>query len=377
MSLRSSGSLVLTALSLGACHAPVYETLGDPATTSTGTTDAPTPTTASPTSSSTGAPDVATTADTTTSSTTATTTTSSTSTTADDTTTTATTTPADPADCGNAEIDPGETCDDGYLNNSDANACTLACQLNVCGDGLVHAGEEACDHGEDNNDTLYNGCTTACENGPTCNDGIRQDPEECDAGPANGTSESPPNGVPCSTGCRFSAKVTFLSSQAYAGGEIGGVEGAHLKCQALALQAGYDNATNFKAWISDAQWSPALGFTKSDIPYVLPDGTRIADDWPDLIQNGPGNGIIRTETGMTQLDTWSWTGTAPSGIVLDSTQTCKSWTSSLALDKSRVGRTGVDPDIPAEWMPWYDERQWSSAASLSCEYKNRLYCVEQ
>jgi hypothetical protein len=52
----------------------------------------------------------------------------------------------------------------------------------------------------------------------------------------------------------------FLSSIAYKGGEIGGVEGAHTKCKILAEKAGYDNSANFMAWLSDAVHSPADDF---------------------------------------------------------------------------------------------------------------------
>jgi fibro-slime domain-containing protein len=52
----------------------------------------------------------------------------------------------------------------------------------VCGDGTQTPGE-ACDDGEDNDDSAYGGCTNLCKRGPRCGDGKLQKPQEaCDDG---------------------------------------------------------------------------------------------------------------------------------------------------------------------------------------------------
>jgi fibro-slime domain-containing protein len=52
----------------------------------------------------------------------------------------------------------------------------------VCGDGTQTPGE-ACDDGEDNDDSAYGGCTQLCKRGPRCGDGKLQKAEEaCDDG---------------------------------------------------------------------------------------------------------------------------------------------------------------------------------------------------
>ncbi|MEZ4384232.1 MAG: hypothetical protein R3A79_23060 [Nannocystaceae bacterium] len=61
--------------------------------------------------------------------------------------------------CGDGVVDDGEDCDDGP-NNADDAACTASCAAATCGDGLVHAGVEACDDGDDDGD---NYCDNACE----------------------------------------------------------------------------------------------------------------------------------------------------------------------------------------------------------------------
>jgi len=274
--------------------------------------------------------------------------------------------------CGNGVLDPGETCDDGYAGNSNVDGkCTLACQLAVCGDGLVWQGHEDCDLGPNNNDDLYGGCTTQCQAGPACNDGQIQGPEECDNGSDNGTGKTPDGGVSCDSGCRFEAKLIFVSSENYAGGKIGGAGGAHAKCQSLAGAAGFDNHTGFKAFISDANFNPAAHFVHSTVPYVLPNGTRVADDWDDLILEGPNPGITLTETNESLPAHRVWSGTYPDGTKFPDLA-CANWTSmqpnpdpSSPDNKARTGRTLADAQA------------WVSDDSLGCDVSYRLYCVEQ
>jgi len=284
--------------------------------------------------------------------------------------------------CGNAQLDPGEECDPGYPELSNSGACTLECKAAKCGDNLVWAGKEACDNGPGNNDELYGGCTSKCQLGPRCGDGKLQAPEECDLGAGNGSGEIPSNGVACDHGCRFEARLAFISSLSYKGGDLGGVEGAHIKCQNLAKQAKFDNAAKFMAWISDAQHSPFQDFAHGPetvgLPYVRPDGVRVADDWNALVLHGPSEGILVTETGAVLFDEWVWTGTAPSGKVLDPTAHCQSWTSSSLADKSRVGNSGLDKEqLPQAWAQWVAERQWTNLTTQTCDNTFRLYCVEQ
>jgi cysteine-rich repeat protein len=64
----------------------------------------------------------------------------------------------DPAECGNGAVEIGEACDDG--NDVADDECTNACELPVCGDGIMQAGNgEACDDG---NLESGDGCTASC-----------------------------------------------------------------------------------------------------------------------------------------------------------------------------------------------------------------------
>lgn len=273
-------------------------------------------------------------------------------------------------DCGNGMQDPGETCDEGYINNKNDGACTMACQTAKCGDGLVWAGHETCDHGDDNNNTTYNGCTDACELGPHCGDGVIQvEEEECDAGENNGNGESSPDGVPCEPECKFYAKVVFVTSTTYTGKEVDGVTGAHLLCRERAEAAGLDNHVNFKAFISAAGFIPADAeqFSHADIPYVRVDGIRIADNWEDLVQEGPAHGILIAENGKSYAEWYVWTGTDSEGKMYIPEQTCAGWGSDSPLAKGRMGRTSVAAD----------KVKWTSDTNGECDFSAKLYCFEQ
>lgn len=122
-------------------------------------------------SSSSGAPDVPTSSSDT----------GDTSTGPDETTTPVPTT-TDAAVCGDGVVAGDEQCDDGPGNADDA-ACLTSCRANVCGDGLVLAGAEACDDGNDDDRDGCVACAVA-----TCGDGhVQTGVEVCDAGTNDGS----------------------------------------------------------------------------------------------------------------------------------------------------------------------------------------------
>ncbi|MDC0722706.1 fibrinogen-like YCDxxxxGGGW domain-containing protein [Nannocystis bainbridge] len=91
------------------------------------------------------------------------------------------TTDAGPDPCGNGKIDPPELCDQGEANADDAE-CTSACRWNVCGDGLIKAGDELCDDGKHKNGK-YGQCGRYCDDwAPRCGDSMVQadEGETCD-----------------------------------------------------------------------------------------------------------------------------------------------------------------------------------------------------
>lgn len=55
-------------------------------------------------------------------------------------------------------------------------------------------------------------------------------------------------------------------------------------CQQIAIEADLPLAerNKYDVWLSNEYNGPATRFERSDVPYVLPSGMRVADDWDDL-----------------------------------------------------------------------------------------------
>ena len=275
--------------------------------------------------------------------------------------------------CGDGEVGPEEECDLGGDNN-DEGACTVDCKNAVCGDGKVHADMEACDLGRDNGDA-YGGCG-GCQWNALCGDGVLDPVEQCDAGVKNGSGESPENSAPCTVGCRWDARVVFMSSELY-DGDFGGLDGADLRCRNLAKAAGISAWPGFRAWLSNADQGPLERFTLVPAkPYVLPTGERIADSLGDLVLNGPRDGIRVDELGKPVLPSLVWTNTGVAGEPHSGLDHCQHWDSAAPELKARVGRSH-EAKLPVDvWQTWSDERRWSSYTLQKCHLVARLYCFE-
>ncbi len=81
--------------------------------------------------------------------------------------------------CGNGIMEAGEACDDGNASNTDA--CVQGCVMASCGDGFVRAGIETCDDGNaSNDDACPSGVGGTCQDA-FCGDGFTQaGVEDCD-----------------------------------------------------------------------------------------------------------------------------------------------------------------------------------------------------
>jgi cysteine-rich repeat protein len=77
------------------------------------------------------------------------------------------------AACGNATIEQGEACDDGNTDNADA--CTNACEVARCGDGVTRvdlsANNDAAEQCDDGNEVDRDACRTSCRLA-VCGDGV-------------------------------------------------------------------------------------------------------------------------------------------------------------------------------------------------------------
>ncbi len=224
---------------------------------------------------------------------------------------------SEPADCGDGQVQVGEQCDDGNDENSDE--CTNACLLPMCGDGFVGPNEE-CDDGNQKDD----GCNTACARD----------------------------------------RVVFVSSEAYFG-DLSGIDGAINRCRERALEAGFENAIDFRPWISGSEYSPSTHFFKSEGRYVLVDGTKVADNWNDLVDGGLEAPIDMDESGQLLDGVSVWTNTVPWGEQHPDMAHCSEWTSD-DLEPGQFGKSN------------YTDERWSAFGdTIPCALPAHLYCFEQ
>ncbi len=162
------------------------------------------------------------------------------------------------------------------------------------------------------------------------------------------------------------SKTIFLSSATY-NGNLGGLSGADNNCQTLANSVGL--AGEYKAWLSDASSSPSIRFEKSNFPYVLPDNTKVADNWDDLTDGSLYQGVVIDEHGLKPFESSSvyvWTNSANNGTQWD-TAHCNNWTTSASTSEGFVGEAKVDI-ISTYWTKW---------GNVKCDTKRHLYCVQQ
>jgi hypothetical protein len=170
--------------------------------------------------------------------------------------------------------------------------------------------------------------------------------------------------------CDNYPKYVFLSSTTH-NGNLGGLTGADQICQDLADAAGL--LGTFKAWLSTSTQSPSTRFTHSATPYILTNGTVIANDWWDLI-DGTLNAAISLDEKGHLLSSYVWTGTAPNGTPLNpiqwgdgtyyNTNFCADWTG-ISFLQVGVGNSFAASSEWTFYIPW------------GCDYPNRLYCFQQ
>ncbi|WAS99325.1 DUF4215 domain-containing protein [Nannocystis punicea] len=317
--------------------------------------------------------------------------------------------------CGNGVKEGNEPCDDG--NKVDTDACTNACVLATCGDGIVWPGEEECDDGDNNgpgqpcsadcelsecgdgqvgpgetcddgNDDDTDDCAAcqpaSCGDGylwaseETCDDGnlidtdactnacepadcgdsiVHEGEEECDDGNEVDTDT-------CSNECLKPRRVIFVTSSEFKGnlGLIGDID---KKCQTAAMAAGLPNHSTFKAWIStSATWPAKRMDTGYQGMYVLADGTPVVENgWTDLTDGALLHAIDQTEN-QDAVSAGSWTNTKADGTRIDE-EDCESWTADSVDFYGAFGKTN------AADTSWTD-----SMNSITCDIPRRLYCVE-
>lgn len=178
---------------------------------------------------------------------------------------------------------------------------------------------------------------------------------------------------PCGNGrpCRV-----FVTSQSFTG-NLGGVGGADRKCQAAANASKLARGGTYKAWISAGTpaSSPSQRFTNRAQagPYVLVNGTVVANDWADLTTSKSGE-YLRARINVTELGTTAtgtnltWTATATDGSpsTLFEGPTCQGWT------------IGNNVDVYGGIGNWNRQEDfWTAFGTWFCTNDLRLVCFEQ
>lgn len=171
--------------------------------------------------------------------------------------------------------------------------------------------------------------------------------------------QATPTPSPTATATPAAAKRVFATSTTQTGG-FGGIVGADAICAARASAAALGGV--FKAWVSTTDASPASTFTRASGPYRLVDGTKIADDWNDLVDGALDHVINLSESGGTVFGD-VWTGTGTPGTV--AAVTCNAWTTGSSGASGQCGSTQSTSGA------------WTASSVPLCNTPLRLYCFEQ
>jgi cysteine-rich repeat protein len=263
----------------------------------------------------------------------------------------------EPAECGDGIVQPvvGEDCDDTNMDNTDD---CIDCVAAACGDGFLQMGVEQCDDG---NLIPDDGCDDMCM-GMICGDTLVQPGEECDDG-----NMAAMDG--CSPLCAWEFRMAFATSTLHTG-DLGGLAGADAICNMLAQSAMLPGT--YMAWLSTGVESPSTRFVQSAVPYRVPTGDQVADDWADLTDGSLDFAVARTETGANSVNTALMCGgsmrlarTGTNEFGTPGPSNCVDFTSSMAMDLGLIGRSASNMS------------EWSNCGEFGCDVMLPIYCFQQ
>lgn len=156
-------------------------------------------------------------------------------------------------------------------------------------------------------------------------------------------------------------------------GNLNGVLGADALCQSDADSAGsLVQGRKFKAWVSDPDKNNInkIGnggrfMARFDLPYILVDGSLVANTFPDLLDKSIENIINVDQTGTVYGPEGIWTGVLDNGNY-SATRNCGGW---ISDDSADFGLTGVTSQTGVGWS--------GDTSTFSCNGFARLFCFEQ
>ncbi len=163
-------------------------------------------------------------------------------------------------------------------------------------------------------------------------------------------------------------RYVFVSSERYAGEDIGAAIGADGRCTNLAALPDtlpVLRGRQWLAWISDdsASFTASARLTHGTRPYRLANQKLVANDWAQLTSSALANAIDFTERGQTVGQEFVWTGTGSTGVA--TANTCTSWSINGAGNTGSVGLASAFNST------------WTNSGTAPCVEAHRLYCFEK
>jgi hypothetical protein len=241
------------------------------------------------------------------------------------------------------------------------------CGINGQWGASISCGDRAC---------VSNACTGVCKpRTKRCETNVRS--QICgDNGQWAGVTQ-------CSAcaGAGACGRIVFTTSVTYTGflGETNapGINGADAKCQALAEQAGLPG--EYRAWLSDGLVA-AKDRINDGGPFMLVDGTVVAQNKADLMDGTLAHAIDKTESGGSPPEAGTctrgvWTNTRSDGTAVstENTKTCSSWNYAYPELSAQTGAwdraDGAWTNQPCPAVP-------ADPPISTCNFSFPLYCVQ-
>ena len=213
---------------------------------------------------------------------------------------------------------------------------------------------------------------------PSCGDGAINLPgEQCDRSDLGGfTCEDfglPGGTLTCSPACTLelhschaAVKHAFVTSESYSGA-LGGGLGADSTCTLRARIANLPGT--YRAWLWDGggTWPGNWPLGRANLPYMLPDGTLLAEDWATLTATSsdvPPINVDEFGDRISRAPFRAWANVGSTGRFL-SDVSCGGWLFNVFAH----GTTGaINGNFSSTGTFW---------STQDCYEPARLYCFEQ
>ena len=234
----------------------------------------------------------------------------------------------------------GFTCNPGYALGADGKSCVKSCTPATCATAGANCG------------VISNGC------GAFLSCGSCAAPLTCGGGGTANVCGAPPT------------KRVFVTSLTY-NGNLGGLDGADAKCQALATAAALGGT--YKAWLSTVVLNARDRLTHATMPYTLVDGAVVAANFTQLTSGTLLHAINKTQTNGAPpasaplcSSTQVWTDTTAAGNA--DLGDCEGWT--IASSTTGTAFLGDYTQTNSTWSR-------HCFTHFQCDKFMPLYCIEQ